>query len=215
MFRSTRDKIIDYLLDPSSVDREVIKKMLDSDPYARFVYSQEQRNIRIEAYLNNELSVTERILFEKDLKKDDELAQEFELRRKMDVAIGQDELIYLLNDLYKNTKITGETEEPAGTGSFTGTEQKKSFSLYRMAYWVAAASVAAILVSLTVFRLASHNTPLESRLYSQYYQPLNSISSEFLVNSSALKAITTVPWRILKIYLPPWIYVPKRTFLSD
>ena len=186
MFQSTRDKIIDYLLDPTSVKQEEIQQMLISDPYARAIFNQEQRNIRIEAYLNNELSLPERSEFEKNLKNDAELAKEYNLRKKTNIAIQQEnELLSILNEVHNSVEIS-ETDKVLGSELKLPGVVTKRYSIQRYVLrWVAAACVAAIIATGSAVYLISNSTPVQERIYSQYYKPLSSVSSSFVVNSSS------------------------------
>jgi len=132
-----------------------------------------QRKIeKIEKYLNNELSIREQIEFEEELRKDSELMREFLLRRDINEAVKEKDIIELRHNL-----------EEIGKDFST---RKNTRLILRNA------SIAAVL--LILIALASLNLLLSPGLTSQqivekYYKVYPSVNSNRSVDTEIDKNI--------------------------
>jgi len=185
MHQTTREIVLDMIFDlrAAKMAGKKFRKYLTDDPYSRIIYKEEKQKIDIEGYLDNELLPGERKRFEKKLKENQELAIETHLRGKVNQAIKDIELvksIAMAHDEYTRIYEAGADQVKS--------KESKTIQLYskRRSHWMAAASVF-ILIGISSCLYLANREPLEKRLYSSFYEPLQENQSHsLLVNSSGL-----------------------------
>ncbi|MBI9037327.1 MAG: tetratricopeptide repeat protein [Bacteroidales bacterium] len=133
-------------------------------------------NTWIEDYLRGNLSEAERKLFEDKLKTDTDFAEEFELNKRIENAIANDEIDNFretLKNIHKKLYNESETE-------ISGT--KKLFNT-ALKYWKIAAVVLIILIPLTVVMyIMIHDSSSNSNLFYQNYERYPAISENRSIN---------------------------------
>lgn len=124
----------------------------------------------IEKYLMGEMSIKEQVEFEEVLRNDTELMKEFTLRKGINEAVNEEDVIELRDKL----------EDIGGSINFT---KKKSLRIYRYS------SVAAVLILLIVLANKYFNpfNKMEQKdIFETYYQVYPSINGNRSVNDSEL-----------------------------
>jgi len=177
MYISTREKIIDYLLNDQ---KEKLAELLKNDTFAKHVFEEEKNLFQIEMYLDDELSQPEREKIELLVRKNKKMGEEFSLRRGINLFIQELNLLDALKSAWKryHEQYLQVREEP----------NRRLFPIVfkNTLKWVAAAS---IILLLGVSLLLGHNSKNVSsqELFAEYYKPLEK-DEEFklVVNSTAL-----------------------------
>ena len=123
-----------------------------------------KHSANIEQYLTNEMSPSERIAFEQELKSNPDLAKEFELSQSIDSALERDDIIDLRRKL-------GNAMHPGQTV----VKEVPVVHIQSMKWWYA---VAMLVTLLTVSAIIYFQTPkgnLNDTLFSEYYTSENII----------------------------------------
>jgi tetratricopeptide (TPR) repeat protein len=115
----------------------------------------------IEQYLMNELSIREQVKFEEDLRKDPELRHEYELRKGINEAIQEDDVMELRDSLNQVMK-----------------KQSVFSNKTRKIYWISSIAAAVVFLIVIASRIFfSTVTENNLTLYDKYYETYPAIMS--------------------------------------
>lgn len=119
-------------------------------------------NDQIEAYLDGEMTAQEKQRFESELDKDKELNSELELRRQVNQAISESDVL----DLRATLRNIHHSKPDA-------ISQHRKGKLFGIQWQYAAAAIFGLLLvsSLTIYLLNVNRAFSSQELYSMYYQP--------------------------------------------
>lgn len=134
----------------------------------------ESRYDLIERYLTDEMSVKEQTKFEELLRNDSDLMREFTLRKKIDNAITEDDIIDLRSSL----------------DSIINKKPSISRKIKKPAFYSSVAAVIVLIVVFTGIRILPSKNQEGTEFFQSYYMPYSSIMiSRSSVNQSKTEEI--------------------------
>lgn len=121
-----------------------------------------KHSARIEQYLANEMTSSERITFEKELKSNSDLAKELKLTQSIDAALMRDDIIDLRQKLMAtiNANRPVEAEVPV-------------VKMHTRKWWYIAASLTALVAVVATLYLQLPRTISNDSLFTEYYNSEN------------------------------------------
>ena len=115
----------------------------------------------IERYLDGEMGTNEQIWFEKELEANPELQKELELRRNVNSALKEKEVMELRSQL----------EEIYSSPEHQETVVKKATTIINRKLLVLVSAVLILIVGSLIVLLLKSNSFTEKEIYAMYYQP--------------------------------------------
>ena len=177
-----RQMLVDFILgEVSEKQQKRILKEIENDEIIRGWYLQEKRKLDIEKYLDNDMSVGERIELEELLKKDMKLKKDFVLSKDINEFLKIEIFMEQLDEIHKEHDDI--SEELCFDKNNTPVKKLNS-KIIKIGKWVAAASIV-LFITFSGTKYISNRDSIENRLYAKYYEPFINEEMHYF-NSSAL-----------------------------
>lgn len=123
-----------------------------------------KHSVSIEQFLANEMSASERLAFERDLKSDPDLAEELKLAMRIDSALEREDIIDLRQKLLR--VIEANRQQPA---------EVPVVRMHVRKWWYAAASVLVLCAVAATLFLQSPRNLSNDAIFSEFYNASNMV----------------------------------------
>lgn len=183
MHLSTREIVVNLILEMRE-GKKMKRKTFDlfmKDSFARNVFQEEKQKLDIEDYLDGELPIHEKEIFERKLSTQPELACETAFRGKVNQALRDMELIRILDEAH-NSYLEQQAEEESIL--LQPIEKRTVFDQMYFIKWIAAACII-FLLGLSIDHYLTNRTSPEENLYARYYTPFKS-DDHLMVNRTGI-----------------------------
>ncbi len=192
----TQDQIISFILNNvNKNERKKIIKAINSNEITKKVYLLEKRKYDIERYLNNEMSIGERIELEDLLKNNKSLNEHFMLSKKINGSLKLKKLMDLLDNIHaglydlKPVKDKDTTDIMLSIIKGNTHLKKRNPQIMQIGKWVAVASIVIAIISTGLFGSLLNRDNFEGRPYQEYYKsPITNNNAYFFKTSQFNRA---------------------------
>ncbi len=190
----TQDRIVAFIFDEvNDEEQEKIIHAINTDEITRGLYFFEKRKYDIERYLNNEMSIGERLELEELLMNTPLLNEHFVWNNKLNAFLRIETLRKQLDKIHTELYVPKQLKGHDNIGaklSFKKVDipvRKPKPQIIKIGKWVAAASIV-ILLAFSTIHITSNRKTVEDRLYAAYYEPFRNNTNSFFYSTSLIEA---------------------------
>jgi tetratricopeptide (TPR) repeat protein len=182
-------QIISFIFNNVNKDeKRKIAKAINSHEATKAIYRAERKKYYVERYLDREMNMTERQVFEKLLKNDCPLNEHFILSKKINESLQLKKFREQLNkihiELYGAVKSTDTVDSKHSPAHNEFDVKKRGHKIIQIGKWVAAASIVIAILSTGLFRILSNEAHFENNPYKAYYKSPIANNNAYFFKSS-------------------------------